>query len=343
MRILFCLFADGVGLLPEHIFRKLVEDNRSAPKRFIKKLRLLFEAMASEDGTFGIYDISWFNGGLFDGTDRTYDLTHDDMTILVEVSRLDWSAVEPAIFGTLFERSLDAGKRKLIGGHYTSKSDIQDLIEPVIIKPLRARWNAIASHLRELEQSSGTASLQQFKRTRKEVESRLLAWIDELSSVTVLDPACGSGNFLYVAMQSLLDLWLEAWRFAADRNIKTIIPNSVGPHQLYGIETDFYAHELSSIVVWIGYLQWRHDNGQGFQDRPVLRRLNNIQKGDAILEYSADGVPAEPDWPKVNYIVGNPPFLGDKKMLRGMPHKYVRDLGKLYRNRVPASADLVCY
>jgi hypothetical protein len=121
-RLLFCLFADSVKLLPDHLFRKLVEENHSDPKRFVKKLRGLFHAMAKPDGTFGPYDISWFNGGLFDDRDVVLDLTRADMGILYEVSRLDWSSVEPAIFGTLFERSLDSSKRKLIGAHYTSSA-----------------------------------------------------------------------------------------------------------------------------------------------------------------------------------------------------------------------------
>jgi type II restriction/modification system DNA methylase subunit YeeA len=342
MRLLFCLFADSVKLLPEHLFRKLVEENRSNPNRFVKKLRGLFQAMAKPDGTFGPYDISWFNGGLFDDRDVVLDLTRADMDILYEVSRLDWSSIEPAIFGTLFERSLDSAKRKLIGAHYTSSADIRLLIEPVMMKPLRERWMQVLAGLRVLEEKLKDAPLVAYRKIRGQMEERLVEWIHELSSVRVLDPACGSGNFLYVALRELLDLWLAAARYAAERGLKTILPKTVGPHQLYGIESDFYAHQLASIVVWIGYLQWRHESGQGFDDHPVLKKLENIEHADAILRYSLKEA-YEPDWPEADYIIGNPPFLGGKMLRRELGDERVDDLFLVYDGRVSAQADLVTY
>ncbi len=141
MRLLFCLFADSIGLLPDHLFRQMIELDRAKSASFTRKLRQLFAAMSTSGNSFGVHDIAWFNGGLF-ADDSVFDLTSADMSALRAASALDWSNVEPAIFGTLFERSLDPGKRSQLGAHYTSKQDILLIVEPVVIEPLRARWQA---------------------------------------------------------------------------------------------------------------------------------------------------------------------------------------------------------
>jgi hypothetical protein len=141
MRILFCLFADSVDLLPNRVFRRLVEIDRFYPRRFLLKLPNLFAAMSSADGIFGEHTIRYFNGGLFDPKDiSTILLDKQDMAILYDVAHnYNWAHVAPAIFGTLFERSLDEARRSLIGAHYTSQSDIDLLVEPVVMRPLRQR------------------------------------------------------------------------------------------------------------------------------------------------------------------------------------------------------------
>lgn len=141
MRLLFCLFAEDVGLLPTKLFSQLVERTRSRPAEFSKRLRVLFEAMAS-GGAFGIEDIEHFNGGLFSDA-AVLPLSAKDLDVLLRVSRLDWGSVEPAIFGTLFERSLDPSKRAQIGAHYTALEDILHIVEPVLIRPLRRRWREV--------------------------------------------------------------------------------------------------------------------------------------------------------------------------------------------------------
>lgn len=188
-----------------------------------------------------------------------------------------------------------------------------------------------------------------------EAERILAAWIDELTSIRVLDPACGSGNFLYLALRRMLDLWLEAQRFAAEQNISIVLPKMVSPAQLYGIETEFYAHELASIVVWIGFLQWKYEHGVAEDREPILEKLSNIEHADAILRYDEtrksvehpNGKPCEPAWPPADFIIGNPPFLGGSKMRKEMndpSHEaYVDDLRQLYTDRVPGGADLVTY
>ncbi|MGP8251104.1 MAG: class I SAM-dependent DNA methyltransferase [Terracidiphilus sp.] len=348
MRLLFCLFSDSIGLLPNHLFRRMVHEDRFNPRKFLRKLSLLFDAMSQPDGIFGEYSIKHFNGDLFN-SNAVLQLDQPDLGILYEVSKnFDWSHVAPAIFGTLFERSLDPKRRSLIGAHYTSESDILLLIEPVLMRPLEQRWadfkrRALAELEIERAEEASRDSRQARLRVDRKSEKLLGEWIEELTSVRVLDPACGSGNFLYVALRRMLDLWLEARKFAVEQGISLVVPRIVSPSQLYGIETEFYAHELASVVVWIGFLQWKREHGE-FEDRePILQKLTNIEHGDAIMRYDADNKPYEPEWSKADFVVGNPPFVGDKLMRRKLKDKYVDDLRALYEGRVPGGADLVAY
>jgi type II restriction/modification system DNA methylase subunit YeeA len=342
MRLLFCLFADSIGLLPDHLFRQLIELNRAAPAKFATRLRQLFAAMSTSGNNFGVHDIHYFNGGLF-ADDTVFDLTSADMGTLRAAADLDWSAVEPAIFGTLFERSLDPGKRSQLGAHYTSKEDILLIVEPVVMAPLERRWQEVRADAQELAAKAQTVKGGAYNKLRAQLQDKLFAWVEELSKVRILDPACGSGNFLYVALRRMLDLWKEAYVFAATHGLPTFLPFQVSPAQLYGLETNVYAHELASVVVWIGYLQWLNDNGIGWPTEPILRKLDNIQHRDAILGHDADGKPIEPAWPDADFIIGNPPFLGDKRMRGELGDAYVDELRTLYEGRVPGGADLVTY
>jgi type II restriction/modification system DNA methylase subunit YeeA len=349
MRLLFCLFADSIGLLPDHVFRDLLQsDDRFRPRMFLRKLKLLFEAMSERDGIFGVHSIKYFNGGLFD-TASIIQLDLADLGVLYEVSKnYDWSHIAPGIFGTLFERSLDPARRSLIGAHYTSEEDILLLIEPVLVRPLKQRWEVAKQRIieaLEVERAEEAARNSRQARLRVDLKSEILlgTWIEELTAVRVLDPACGSGNFLYLALRRMLDLWLEATRFAADQGISLVVSKMVSPTQLFGIETEFYAHELASIVVWIGFLQWKHEHAIREDREPILEKLTNIEHGDAILRYDAEGKPYEPEWPKADFIIGNPPFLGGKRLRRELGDRYVEDLFGLYEGRVKAEADLVVY
>ena len=343
MRLLFCLFADSIGLLPDHLFRQMIELDRAKSASFTRKLRQLFAAMSTSGNSFGFFDIHWFNGGLF-ADDSVFDLTSADMSALRAASALDWSNVEPAIFGTLFERSLDPGKRSQLGAHYTSKQDILLIVEPVVIEPLRARWLAVKGEALALaEAAEKLPKGATYNKLRAQMQDTLYAWLAELSAVRILDPACGSGNFLYLALRRMLDLWREVYLFSADHGLPTLLPHQVHPSQLYGLETNVYAHELASVVVWIGYLQWLNDNNMGWPTEPILRKLDNIQHRDAILAEDLEGKPVEPTWPEAEFIVGNPPFLGDKKMRAELGDDYVNELRALYGGRVPGGADLVTY
>ncbi|HZP23163.1 MAG TPA: DNA methyltransferase, partial [Terriglobales bacterium] len=321
MRLLFCLFADSIGLLPNNLFQRMLDVDRGNPLNFNRKLRRLFGAMAQGDA-FGADDVPFFNGGLF-MDDSIVELSQSDLAILRASGTLDWSRVEPAIFGTLFERSFDPSKRSMLGAHYTSKKDILTIIEPVLVAPLRKRWEEVKAKATELaeaaeKQANGPAR----KKLRSRLEQTVNAWVEELSKVRVLDPACGSGNFLYLALKRMLDLWKEAQVFSAQHHLPSLLVHQVDPSQLYGIEKNVYAHELASVVVWIGYLQWLKENGMEQERRPILQPLDNIQHRDAILDFDKKGQPIEPKWPEADFIIGNPPFLGDKKMRAELGDEY---------------------
>jgi type II restriction/modification system DNA methylase subunit YeeA len=272
--------------------------------------------------------------------------------VLKAAAALDWSQVEPAIFGTLFERGLDPSKRSQLGAHHTSREDILLIVEPVVIEPLQRRWAAVKAkalalaEASEKERAAEVAAKKKgaaYPRLRKQLREVLLNWVEELSEVRVLDPACGSGNFLYLALRRMLDLWHEVRVFSAEHGLPTFLEKQVHPSQLYGLEINVYAQELASVVVWIGYLQWLNQNGIGWPTEPILRKLDNIQHRDAILTRDAYGEPAEPEWPEVDYIIGNPPFLGGNKVRQELGDEYVKDLFHLYSERIPPFADLVCY
>jgi type II restriction/modification system DNA methylase subunit YeeA len=348
MRLLFCLFADSIGLLPDHLFRGMIQKDRVNPKKFLRKLAALFEAMSEPDGIFGEHSIKYFNGDLFN-SGAVMQLDQADLGTLYDVSKnYNWSHVAPAIFGTLFERSLDPKRRSLIGAHYTSEDDIRTLIEPVLMRPLERRWEEVKRQiLKELDSERAEDAARDSKQARLRVDRKsgkiLGEWIEELTAIRVLDPACGSGNFLYVALRRMLDLWLATRNFAAEQGISLVVPKMVSPSQLYGIETEFYAHELASVVVWIGFLQWKHEHGVLEDREPILEKLTNIEHGDAILRYEADGEPYEPEWPKADFIIGNPPFVGGNRVRAELGDTYVDDLFQTYSGRVGPFADLVCY
>jgi len=342
MRLLFCLFAEDIGLLPRGLFTQLVQRNKADPAKFQQRVSALFEAMA-HGGDFGVEDIPWFDGGLFaDG--EALELNAQNLETLAATATLNWASVEPSIFGTLFERSLDPGKRAQLGAHYTSRDDILLIVEPVLMAPLRRRWAEVQAEAQALIERRDAAKAGATRDRATAALNKLLRdFGDELAAVRVLDPACGSGNFLYVALKQLLDLWKEVGLFAATHGSGGLLPWQISPRQLYGIETNPYAHELASVVVWIGYLQWHYENGIQQWPRPLLERLDNIRRMDAILAYDEAGRPVEPAWPPADVIIGNPPFLGDRRMRGELGDEYVNDLRKLYLGRIPESSDLVCY
>lgn len=346
-RLVFCLFAEDIGLLPEQIFTRIVEKAGGDPAKFARFLAQLFEAMRT-GGDFGLETIRHFNGNLFDDA-SVPPLVAEDIQRIGQTVRLDWSAVDPSIFGTLFERGLDPAKRSQLGAHYTSRVDIEELVDIVVMTPLRREWletRSIALSLLSTGRKDQPAdapakplSPAAAKKARAEADSIVHRFLTRLHAVRVLDPACGSGNFLYVTLQKLKDLEKEVILFAMEHGLGGYLP-MVGPWQLHGIELNPYAHDLAQTAVWIGFLQWTRANGFQIVQSPVLRTMSgNFQCRDAIL--NADNT--EPEWPAVDFIVGNPPFLGGKKLRRELGDAYVDRLLPLWNDRVPAEADLCCY
>ena len=341
IRLLFCLFAEDVGLLPAGLFSRLVQQTKRNVTAFAHQLGQLFSAM-STGGWFGADEIPHFNGRLFDN-DHVLPLDSEALDILLKVSKLDWSSIEPAIFGTLFERSLDPAKRSQLGAHYTSTADILLIVEPVLMAPLRRQWAEIQQQIQPLASQRDQAPTPgQRTKLTSQMQDLVTRFASEIAQVKVLDPACGSGNFLYVALKQLLDLEKEVITFAVNIGLTKPFPQ-VGPEQLGGIEINEYAHELAQITVWIGYIQWLRDNGFGHPKPPILKPLDTIKQMDAILSVDDRGQTFAPAWGSADVIIGNPPFLGGKKLRTELGDPYINTLFDLYDSRVSREADLVCY
>lgn len=351
MKCMFCLFAEDVNLLPKKLFTSLLEKMHHRAKELTPRLTSLFAAMRS-GGAYGSDDIEYFNGGLFD-TKPALDLTTDEIGLLQLAGTQDWGSVEPAIFGTLFERSLDPAKRSQIGAHYTSREDILLVVEPVIMDPLRGEWAAVKEKVEALlkkraplVQAARTDKTKRPQLTKigKDMEAAIEGFLDRLSKVTILDPACGSGNFLYVAIQRLLDLEKEVTNFAGRRELGFTFLRRVRPTQLHGIEINPYAAELAQVVIWIGYLQWMRDNGFQPPRNPILENLSTIENRDAILMTGKNGEPLAKaaSWPEADYIIGNPPFLGSKVFRQnGLDEATIQAIFGAYD--LPKTSDLCCY
>jgi type II restriction/modification system DNA methylase subunit YeeA len=355
-RIVFCLFAEDIGLLPNQIFTRIVDKAAGDPAKFCRFIGQLFDAMA-EGGEFGLESIRHFNGNLFDAASCP-DLTAEEVNRIADTSRLDWSAVDPSIFGTLFERGLDPAKRSQLGAHFTSKTDIETLVEAVVMQPLRQEWSEARQIIESVlatgkkKPTPGNAGVSpaqvklnpsQSRKARGEAESILHQFLARLQFVRVLDPACGSGNFLYVTLQKLKDLEKAVILYSMEKGLGSFLP-LVGPWQLYGIEVNPYAFDLAQMTVWIGWLQWIRFNGFGSPQEPILRPMEgNFQCRDAILDLSDPANPKEPEWQRVDFVVGNPPFLGGNRIRQELGDAYVDVLFRQYAGRVPAFADLCCY
>jgi len=340
IQLLFCLFAEDVELIPNHLFTRMVQSHRNRPQSFHASLGQLFAAMAT-GGVFGLDEIPWFDGQLFDNA-RPLPLDADGLDILLDTSSLDWSSIEPSIFGTLFERSLDPSKRAQLGAHYTSREDILLIIEPVLLAPLRRRWAEVQAQAQALAAEGQAAPAPRRKRLTEQLQNLLRGFADEIAAVRVLDPACGSGNFLYLALHRLLDLQKEVIQLAVELGGMGFFP-TVTPGQLHGLEVNEYAHQLAQATIQIGYIQWQRSNGYGYSFSPILQPLEQIRRMDAILAYDDQGRPTEPAWPPADVIIGNPPFLGGKKMRAELGDAYMAALFEAYHGRVPREADLVCY
>jgi type II restriction/modification system DNA methylase subunit YeeA len=336
-RLVFCMFAEDVNLLPGKMFRRMLEAALLQPDNFQTMAQALFAAMRS-GGMVGFESVAWFNGGLFD-TDDALPLTAGDIRQVLRAAQLDWAEIDPSILGTLFERGLDPDKRSQLGAHYTDRDKIMLIVEPVVTQPWSQAWNTVRADIAgflEKAQASKASSVR--TKLRNQADATYKAFLDKLRSFKVLDPACGSGNFLYLALRALKDFEHRVSIEAEVLGLQREFPR-VGPHAVHGIEINPYAAELARVSVWIGEIQWMQRNGFEIARSPVLRPLDNIECRDAVL--SEDG--GEASWPSADVIIGNPPFLGSRLFLRTLGEEYSTRLRKAYHGRVSGNADLVCY
>jgi hypothetical protein len=383
MRCIFTMFAEDVGLLKEHLFTEALEKRWiKAPRDFKGEVETLWQAM-NEGGTFGFYGrLLRFNGGLF-AEPIAFDLSSEQLEILWVASRRDWQQVEPAIFGTLLERALDARERSKLGAHYTPRSYVERLVKPVVMEPLRSQWELVQAEVKQLLGDE----MEPKGAVKKKAIGLLEGFLTELGKVRILDPACGTGNFLYVTLDLMKQLESEVLRRLGDvsgQDQLRLDIDQINPAQFLGIEINPRAAAIADLVIWIGYLQWHF---RRFGDippvEPVLREYHNIECRDAVLEYDGrepdvDGktgkvrsrwggrmmrhpvtgeeVPDPTDqvviyryvnarsavWQESDYIVSNPPFIGNARMREALGDGYAETLRQAYPD-VPETVDFVMY
>ncbi|MCG9885250.1 MAG: class I SAM-dependent DNA methyltransferase [Cyanobacteria bacterium] len=384
MRCIFTMFAEDVGLLgKEKIFTENLERWQLNPHKFQAGIEALWAAM-NEGKPFWDYGrLLKFNGGLFEDS-SAIPLDGDQLATLLKAAKRDWQKVEPAIFGTLLERALDTKERSKLGAHYTPRAYVERLVRPVVLEPLRERWRLMQIAVdRALMEEGDEPTSKSRDRAILELES----FLKELRDIKVLDPACGTGNFLYVTMDLMKELESEVLKRLAEvsgRDQLRLDFEQVNPSQFLGIEINPRAAAIADLVVWIGYLQWHFRRfGDVPPIEPVLRAYHNIECRDAVLAY--DGVvpdvdektgqvrtrwggrtmihpvtgkevpdpsdqkvieryinPRPAEWTQTDYIVSNPPFLGNRDMRDELGDGYVEALSKAYPE-LPNTLDYVMY
>jgi hypothetical protein len=378
MRCLFTMFAEDVALLPKESFTRLLADLKNQPAKAHIALEALWREMNTGADLSGWLrePIRRFNGGLFKDA-RALPLSPEMLSELYIAARQDWTQVEPAIFGTLLEQALDKRERHRLGAHYTPRAYVDRLITPSLMEPLRDDWMAARAEVQALLDTD---------RKEKALE-RLRAFHAALCEVRVLDPACGTGNFLYVAMERMKRLEGEVVDMIVElggRARAEYRDHSIDPHQFLGLEINPRAAAIAELVLWIGYIQWQvKSGGIDFVYDPVLRDFHNIECRDALLDHGepvlrrdGDGKPVTrwdgisfkdhpitgervpdeaarvelrdypnakaADWPKAEFIIGNPPFIGGKDLRASLGDGYTEALWSAYPH-MPRSADFVMY
>jgi hypothetical protein len=389
MRCVFCFFAEDVGLLPHGLFRRTLESARTAggPARVAEVLTRLWQTMDT-GGDFGAEMIDRFNGHFFQSVE-SLPLEAADVQLLVEAAGFDWSAVEPSIFGTLLVRALDPVERHKLGAEYTPREYIERLVEPTVLEPLRARWAAVQARVTQLEEEDAAAAAsrtpRKLSKQRREALDEVTGFHAWLRGLRFLDPACGSGNFLYVTMAVVKELELEVIReierLGAREGVEQTeqILDEVHPRQFHGIEVSWWAREIAELTLWIGYHQfWRREHGGRTPPIPILEDTGTIECRDAILAWDEivhrpekdrpDPTPRivhpvtgelvpdpeaklkymeyvgarQAEWPKADFIVGNPPYLGKGKQRNALGDGYVKALRATYP-LLSEGVDLVMY
>jgi hypothetical protein len=291
MRCIFSMFAQSVGLLPSRTaFTDLLEDCRKDPKLFVPMVGDLWRNMNTGGFSPALRAmVLRFNGGLFGpgvhGAAEPLPVDGDMLELLIQASRRDWADVEPAIFGTLLENALETPERAQLGAHFTPRAFVERLVLPTVMEPLRAEWDGVKA----------AAVLKAEGGDRAGAASLVRAFHMRLCDVRVLDPACGTGNFLYVTLElmkrlegEVLDVYSLLAVETGDAQQSPLSMNrvSVDPHQFLGIEKNPRAVPVAELVLWIGYLQWHfRTRGSAPPAEPILRDFRNIRAGDALLAY----------------------------------------------------------
>jgi hypothetical protein len=378
MRCLFTMFAEDAQLIPKKSFENLLKQLRDTPKNFTVAMESLWKVM--NDGGYAPHintTLKKFNGGLFKDC-RALPLEPDQIDELFKAAGRGWEDVEPAIFGTLLERALNPRERSKLGAHYTPRTYVERLVIPTIIEPLRADWQEVQDVAADL----------QLNGKPDEALAAVKAFHHKLCTTRVLDPACGTGNFLYVSLELMKRLEgdvLEALSaFGEDQARLALDGETVSPRQFYGLELNPRAVPIADLVLWLGYLKWQLKTaGLSSITEPVLHAYGTIKQQDAILKYDKqdvlkddhgrplsrwDGVtkklhpitgedvpdpdaqlplykyanPRAAPWPEVEFIVGNPPFIGAQKMRQELGDGYAESCWKA-RPHIPGGADFVMH
>ncbi|MGJ3262134.1 MAG: class I SAM-dependent DNA methyltransferase [Salinarimonas sp.] len=282
MRCLFTMFAEDVGLLPDQAFCTLVGELKDNEAAFVPALESLWRSMDK-----GLYEpramktLRTFNGSLFAHC-RALPLAREDIHELHVAAQRDWRDVEPAIFGTLLERALDPRERAKLGAHYTPRAYVERLVVPTVVEPLREQWNEVSARSKELVEA-GRAD---------QALALVNAFHHELCTIRILDPACGTGNFLYVALELVKRLEgdvLEALDALGEDQARLALEGeTVSPKQFWGLEINPRAVPIAELVLWIGYIKWQlRTGGPGSITDPVLHAYGTIKQQDALVAYDA--------------------------------------------------------
>lgn len=283
MRCLFTMFAEDSKLIPENSFTDLLGRCADDPKKFMPMVTELWKQM--NGGGFSVAiesDVKRFNGKLFSDA-RVFPMEREDIGVLKAAASKDWREVDPSIFGTLLEQALSPEDRASLGAHYTPRAYVERLVIATVIEPLREEWNNVQGSL-EVEPA--------------EALNRVKAYHQKLCETRVLDPACGTGNFLYVTLELMKRLEgevLDVIEALGGQDALRLERFTVDPHQFLGIALNKRAAPIAELVLWIGYLRWHLKTKGEMPLEPILREFKNIERRDAVLEH--DGIDA-----KGNYV-----------------------------------------
>ncbi|GGS15579.1 class I SAM-dependent DNA methyltransferase [Deinococcus knuensis] len=282
MRMIFTMFAEDVGLIEHAAFRTKLKELRARPEGFVAAVRDIWQAMSKGGESIALNArLKHFNGGLFENVE-VLPVTPAQLELFIAAAEHDWSQVEPSIFGTLVERALDPTERHKLGAHYTPRPYVERLVNHVVMAPLREDWAGV-----QIEVQAAIEKGKDPEKARVKARGLVEAFLSKLQQQRVLDPACGTGNFLYVSMELVKRLEAEV--------IETLIGlggmpplTDVSPEQFLGLELNPRAARVAELVLWIGYLQlYARSHGGAGPAEPILKAYRNIRQTDAVLTYSS--------------------------------------------------------